>query len=554
MFNKMKHIKHIIRIIAIVVLAIMGNSCSNYLDIDDPSTVSTDYFNTKAGQEKLIVNLYARYRSVFTTYALQYFGTDMYLATDESPESAQFNGYNNDLSGLSSNIDSYWSTLYKIVQESNILLNRCTEDVAGSDYKTYVAQATFMRAMAYYYLVETFGGVPLLTEENTSVDNTITEVTKASEADIYKFIISELEKVDGYLPDVATGAGYLSNTALRFFLGKMYLTRAYRSYADAKDLSNAISMFESVIGSSHYKLQTRFADVFSEDNQNNNEIIWAIQYGSDKNFNGSGNPIASQFGFNITALYPGLFTLNQKEYSSMQRYIWTNPIVHEWFRHPDADSRYTATFRFEFDINDPSNANYGKVGIYMPKWNDVSGDTHSAKFFYPFKNASGDYNWYPALAMMNWGTDCMPMCQKFKETKIEWGGKGTREDVIFRMADAYLLCAEAYLLNNQSDKAVEKVNAILKRAAGTDENYEVMKLDASELTLDRLLEERGCEMFGEHDRWFDLKRTGKLLTRARLNPLVVHYNTISEKNLVRPIPYSERIKLKGLDQNEGYNN
>jgi hypothetical protein len=550
----MKHIIHIFQVIAIFALAIIGNSCSSFLDVDDPSTVSTDYFDTKGGQEKLIVNLFARYRSVFTTYALQYYGTDMYLACDESPVSAQFNGYSKDLSGLSSNIDGYWATLYKIVQESNILLHRCTEAIAGSDYKTYIAEATFLRAMAYYYLVETYGGVPLLTEENTSVDNTITEVTKASEEDIYKFIISELEKVKGYLPEVASGAGYLSDTAVKFFLGKMYLTRAYRSYADANDVTNAITLLEGVVSSSHYKLQPRFADVFSEDNQNNSEIIWAIQYGSDKNFNGSGNPISYQFGFNITALYPGMFALNQKEYSAMQRGIWTNPIVHEWFRHPDADSRYSATFRFEFDINDPTNANYGKVGIYMPKWNDTSGDTHDAKFFYPFKTASGDYNWYPALPMMNWSTDCMPMCQKFKETKIEWGGKGTREDVIFRVADAYLLCAEAYLLKNQPDKAAEKVNVLLKRAAGSDENYAVMKIDASDLTLDRLLEERGCEMFGEHDRWFDLKRTGTLLTRAKLNPLVVHYDNISEINLVRPIPYSERIKLKGLDQNEGYNN
>ena len=93
------------------------------------------------------------------------------------------------------------------------------------------------------------------------------------------------------------------------------------------------------------------------------------------------------------------------------------------------------------------------------------------------------------------------------------------------------------------------------RAAGSEENYEVLKIaSASELTLDRLLEERGCELFGEHDRWFDLKRTGTLLTRARLNPLVEHYNNLSEIHLVRPIPYNERIKLKGLDQNEGYNN
>lgn len=292
-----------------------------------------------------------------------------------------------------------------------------------------------------------------------------------------------------------------------------------------------------------------------EDNQNNNEVIWAIQYGADKNFNGAGNPIHAQFGFNLTALYPGMFALNQKEYSSMQRDIWTNPCVHEWFRHPEIDTRYGETFRFDFDINDPSHADYGEKGIYMPRWNDTSGDSHGAAYFYPFRNASGGYNWYPALALMGWTTDCMPMCRKFRETKIDWGGKGTREDVVIRLADTYLLAAEAYLLAGNPGKALEKVNILLRRAAGTEENYQTMKIrDEAEMTLDRLLEERGCELFGEHDRWFDLKRTGTLLTRARLNPLVAHYDNLSEIHLVRPIPYNERIKLEGLTQNPGYNN
>ena len=431
--------------------------CNDFLDIYDPAVVTPEYYNTKEGQEKLIVNLYARYRSVFTTYVLQYLGTDMYMSCDESPTAAQFNGYNADLSGLSGTIDSYWATLYKIVQESNILLNRCTPEIAGDDYDQMVAKGRILRSMAYYYLVETFGGVPLLTEENTSASDIITEVTRASEKDIYDFIVEELTLSLDKLPDVADAAGELSNTALKHFLGKIYLTRAYREYAEPEDVTTAIKLFEEVIASTHYGLLDRFEDVFDESNQNNKEIIWAIQYGSDKNYNGSGNPIHTQFGFNITALYPGMFALDQQEYSSMMRDIWTNPRVHEWFRHPAQDSRYDATFRFEFEVNDPTNENYGKMGIYMPHWDDTSGDDHDAIYFYPFRTESGDYNWYPALGMMGWSTDCMPMCRKFRETKIEWGGKGTREDVVIRMADTYLLCAEAYLLNNQPDEALKKV-------------------------------------------------------------------------------------------------
>ncbi|MCZ8371670.1 RagB/SusD family nutrient uptake outer membrane protein [Phocaeicola sp. KGMB11183] len=551
----MKILNKIIGIGVLGVSSLFTCNCSGFLDIDNPSAVTTDYYDTLEGQEKLVIDLYEKCRSLFTVNTLQFLGTDMYMSCDESPISVQFNGYTTDLSGLSPVIDSYWQLLYKMIQESNILLNRCTPDTAGEMYNELSAQGRFFRVLAYYYLVETFGPVPLLLDENTDEANIIVSVTRESEKNIYSFMISELEDIKNQLPEVSSEVGRINNTALKHFLGKLYLSRSYKGFALPDDLDKSIELFESVIASEHYQLLPNFADVFDEDNQNNIEIIWAVQYGSDKNYNGSGNPQHTMFGFNITALYPGMFTLNQQDYSAMQRDIWVNPIVHEWFRYPDIDTRYDATFKREFYINDKTNENYGKLGIYMPRWNDTSEDSKGAIYYYPFKDEEGNYNWYPALGMMNWKTDCMPMCNKFKETKIDWGGKGTREDIIIRMADTYLLCAEAYLKKGESDMAMCKVNQILERAAATEEDFETMRLkEPSELTLDRLLEERGCELFGEHDRWFDLKRTGKLVERAKLNPLVSKYNNISDMHMVRPIPYNERIKLQGLTQNPGYNN
>ena len=528
-----------------------AGSCS-FLDIYDPSSITTEYYDTKEGQERLIVNLYGRCRSIYSNYTLQYFGTDMYMACDESPAAAQFNGYNSDLSGLSGT-DSYWKLHYRIIQEVNILLNRCTPEIAGEDYESMRAEGRFFRVLAYYYLVETFGPVPLLLEENDSI---ITSVTRTPEKDIFSFMVTELEEISGVLPERSEEAGRVNDATVRMLLGKILLTRSYRDYAEPDDATDAAKLFESVIESPEYALLPSFADVFNEENQNNDEIIWAIQYGSDKNFYGGGNSMHTQFGFNICGLYPGLFVQDQDEYSSMQRNIWVNPIVHTWFRHPEIDTRYDVTFKREFYINDPSNEDYGKLGIYLPLWNDASGDNKGAVYYYPFYNDSGEYNWYPALGMMGWTTDCMPMCIKFHETKIDWGAGGTREDVVFRMADAYFLAAEAYLKAGRTSSAMNRVNDILNRAAGYDETvYNQLKInDESEMTIDRLLEEKGCECFGEHDRWFDLKRTGTLLTRARLNPLVEHYDNLSEIHLVRPIPYNERIKLEGLDQNPGYRN
>ncbi|UVV55202.1 RagB/SusD family nutrient uptake outer membrane protein [Bacteroides thetaiotaomicron] len=98
-------------------------------------------------------------------------------------------------------------------------------------------------------------------------------------------------------------------------------------------------------------------------------------------------------------------------------------------------------------MNNPDNADYGKLGIYFPRWNDKSGMSNNAKRFYPFKQ-DDEYVWYPqstALPVLETASDRMPMVRKFSDTKIQWGEGGSREDVIFRLGDTYLLCAEAYL-------------------------------------------------------------------------------------------------------------
>ena len=79
------------------------------------------------------------------------------------------------------------------------------------------------------------------------------------------------------------------------------------------------------------------------------------------------------------------------------------------------------------------------------------------------------------------------------------------------------------------------------------------KVTADQIDIDFILDERARELMGEHDRWFDLKRTQTLLTRVpAYNPFVVKYDNLNKNHLVRPIPQDERNKVDGLSQNEGY--
>lgn len=129
----MKRVKEQIKYLALLAICLLSG-CSDFLDSYNPSAVTDDFYNTKEGQQKLLTDINARYRNVFNTGELQYYGTDIYMAISEEPAERMFNGYDKTFNSTAPIVGDYWKVLYKIVQESNILLNRCTPDIAGSDY------------------------------------------------------------------------------------------------------------------------------------------------------------------------------------------------------------------------------------------------------------------------------------------------------------------------------------------------------------------------------------------------------------------------------------
>lgn len=549
MINKIKYIAFI------TLSALMLGACSDVLEIYNPSAVTDQLYDSKEGQEKLLVDIYGKYRAVFNTGQLQYYGTDLYMAITESPDEKMFNGYDASFNSTAGVVGPYWTNLYKIVQETNILLTRCTLETEGMTQESFdyiTGQGRFLRAMAYYYLVETFGAVPFYTEEQKDL---ILEVERVSEEIIYDFMISELTAAVDLLAWEKAEPGRVSKGAALQLLGKTYLTRAYKPFAAATDFEMAAESLDAIIEESegNYLLLDNYADVYDEGNQQNSEVIWSIQYGANRDYVGGGNPQQALFGFNIVALEPDLFERVQEDYSSMTRFYWVNPEVHQLYENPFVDARYDATFQRRFYVNNPESEDFGELGIYFPRWDDTSGNDEDALRYYPYTDG-GEYVWYPqstALPVLNTASDRLPIIKKFKDTQIEWGGPGSREDVIFRLSDAYLLSAEAHLGAVNTATALERVNTLRRRAAvdpSVEDQMEVTTLD-----IDFILNERARELLGEHDRWFHLKRTGRLIDRVKAHNIFVQkYDNLNTNHLLRPIPQDERNKVKGLDQNPGY--
>jgi starch-binding outer membrane protein, SusD/RagB family len=140
---------------------------------------------------------------------------------------------------------------------------------------------------------------------------------------------------------------------------------------------------------------------------------------------------------------------------------------------------------------------------------------------------------------------------------------GDRDAFVFRLSEMYLIAAEGYMMSGQSGTAIQKLNALRTARAITGKTNVLSPAEESQVStkdIGVILDERARELCGEQQRWFDLKRTGKLLERVQL------YNGTAKSNIqafhvLRPIPQPQMDAItnrtsgedsNGFWQNAGY--
>ena len=129
--------------------------------------------------------------------------------------------------------------------------------------------------------------------------------------------------------------------------------------------------------------------------------------------------------------------------------------------------------------------------------------------------------------------------------------RGSRDFFVARLADTYLIAAEALMRDGRPAEGLPYINAVRRRAAIPGHETE-MELTVDQLTLDAILDERARELAGEITRWFDLVRTHALLSRVQLyNPDAK--NNIKPFHVLRPIPQIQIDRTSiPYPQNPGY--
>lgn len=154
-----------------------------------------------------------------------------------------------------------------------------------------------------------------------------------------------------------------------------------------------------------------------------------------------------------------------------------------------------------------------------------------------------------------------PTLLKYEDASLEERGLptnsqvGANDVITMRLPEMYFIVAECEIMKSGGNKAIAKdrINEIRRRAA-LPGNESAMEVGVDQMTLDFVLEERAREYCGEFMRWFDLKRTGKLVEYVKAHnpdiPLIQSYH------VCRPIPkmfLDSILNPEEFGQNEGYN-
>jgi hypothetical protein len=176
-----------------------------------------------------------------------------------------------------------WRGFYNIVGQSNTVItniNRYAGPAVPEDIKQHaIGEARFMRALAYSYLVQNFGPVPIIANNETLLtDTTIARNTVES---VWEFIIRDLRYAAQVLPPVPIQPGRLTRYSADGMLAKMYLTRAGVGSSGTRrqsDLDSAAYYAKNVIMNSGASLLPDYEDLFKTQFNNNAESLFALQW------------------------------------------------------------------------------------------------------------------------------------------------------------------------------------------------------------------------------------------------------------------------------------
>ncbi|MEX2601873.1 MAG: RagB/SusD family nutrient uptake outer membrane protein, partial [Balneolaceae bacterium] len=465
------------------------------------------------------------------------------------------NQYTAGLNSESSPFWHIWNNFYQAINTCNAAVNRASElDLPQSERDAKVAEVRYLRAHYYFLLVQNFGPIHLTLDETIGVE---IDANRTSEDVVYDAIISDLDFAIQNLPVVQSDWGRATEPAAKHLLSLVYLTRGYQDFGAGSDFAMAAQLADEVINDYHHRLLDDFADVFDHDNEQNDEVIWSVQYTDDPLINDPGNHSHMHYRPWYEVFSNGLDRALEPGYGRPWIRFRPSPFGMENFRPLDVDSRYEKSFQdvwyFNTENGIPDGAAVGDTAVWVTDKFLTQADVDEIEGRLPGVNLM-TWNMDNESDPWYWDINMFPNLTKvddFKRPSVNHAD-GNRDYIVYRLAETYLNAAEALVMNGQASEAVPYVNAVRMRAAHPGRTAEIV-VTAADLDLDFILDERGRELYGEQKRWLDLKRTGKLVERVRLYNPTVGAQNIQDHHALRPIPANQLTRTSSdYPQNPGY--
>lgn len=518
----------------LLLLLLSLSTCSDFLEDELLSETSADFlYSSPEGLDNAVTGLYTLNRAYIengagnNTHRALIIQAKSDLTAGRAGEVALYArlGWGNDLStGGLGGYSHYWRNYYRVIDRANAVI-AAAENVdfpTGQEARKarLVAEARVMRANSYFILYRLFNNIFITTEPTTPENVFDVPQDKNSPEEIFALINADLDFAIANLPWTTEDFGRWTQASARHVRAKTAMWQG--------DWATAIEQAEAVIGDGNYALLPNTGRVFAGD-LNHEETLFAIQIEDGVIGGGSRN----QIHFSVMANYfeiPGIVRSNDQGGRGAALLIPNNYLVDLLAADP-GDTRDDNTYMISHYVyNDPNTLPDGAmIGDTIDIFTRDSDNPNVFRQYYKTLN--------PGVLKFHQQDGNPEEASSFKNI------------MVYRLAETYLIAAEAYMRQGNQGRALEYVNAIRERAGAAP---------FTELNQENLLDERARELFFEGQRWYTLKRMGVLVDYIRdhaANDNLVDFarERIMDKHVNWVIPETE-LDLLGPNypQNDGY--
>lgn len=522
--------------LAALVLPLAGCDDDFLTEVPKDIIVADNLYTNRAGFDAGLNALYTYVRRerhgrdnstndlVGTAYSI---GVDNAYGMYLSPPERIFTEYGVRNNSQDEFLRSIWVLMYQTINGANTIIGRADNPAVQwteAERSRVVAEARLIRAWAYRHLSYLYGDVPVsLTESSGEAIRTDWE--RVPRDSVRRLIVQDLLFAEQHLPMVPAVEGRVSKAVALHYLAEMYLALGQPAQAEQKAQalisSGQYSLIRNRYGVRASQPGVPFMDQFHDGNvnraQGNTEALWTFQYAM--NTVGGGASIMrrswvtryeSNRGMRVDAENGGRGIGRL----AMTRYALT---LYEPQDHRGGEF----AIRRYYLLNNPANLLPGRrVGDTL---RTVVG-----------AEKANDPLW-PSTRKWDWASPIDPtVAEQYNDQPY------------LRLAETYLLLAEAQFRQGKLAEAAATLNVVRQRANATP-------ITAAQVTLDFILDERSRELVTEEQRRYTLVRTGTLVDRVkRYNPITA--NAITPRDTLLPIPQEvlDANIGKPMAQNPGF--